>query len=420
MEGDAAMEGDVLDALQQLGYGGPLREEEALLGAAAGGLSSPEYVELCRWLASRLQLLCGLEESITSGPVLECDPDPVAPRRHHAGPTEHPPSGTNAPVPPAEVQRLQVELSALLKELHWPCEEVGSGILKGGARTTRDHLKVVLFLSSELQAAQIVSGGGGGARQHDQGPVHRELRAICETLNLPEPSGRDAAGLFSHVQHQVEEVLKGLPNGFLGNPALRRPLGSDQWEKLNVVNAALTAEYECRRKMMIKRLDVTVMSFSWADRAKVQVDRVARAYQPRRRSLRPRAAVDMAALLAARGDVCNVVKTSSGSSRERTSCAVNKILMGRVPDRGGRPSEMEAPRPEMPPWQARQDGGGSWRGGGQNRGGHGGGGVEEGTEPWWTWEGGSWGGGQNRGGHGGGGGGGSWGGGGHGGRRGRY
>lgn len=60
-----------------------------------------------------------------------------------------------------------------------------------------------MFLSSELQAAQIVSGGGGGARQHDQGPVHRELRAICETLNLPEPSGRDAAGLFSHVQHQV-------------------------------------------------------------------------------------------------------------------------------------------------------------------------------------------------------------------------
>lgn len=161
-------------------------------------------MELCRWLASRLQLLCGLEESITSGPgeplpfrrtrsssrllpvafvlllvcllssclllfllfpvprlwvlrkarykseflflcfkVLECDADPVAPRRHHAGPTEHPPSGTNAPVPPAEVQRLQVELSALLKELHWPCEEVGSGILKGGARTTRDHLKVV-------------------------------------------------------------------------------------------------------------------------------------------------------------------------------------------------------------------------------------------------------------------------------------
>lgn len=49
-------------------YDGPLLEEKVLLRAAEGGLSSPEYVDLCRWLASRLKPLCGLEESITSGP----------------------------------------------------------------------------------------------------------------------------------------------------------------------------------------------------------------------------------------------------------------------------------------------------------------------------------------------------------------
>ncbi|KAF0044158.1 hypothetical protein F2P81_003316 [Scophthalmus maximus] len=65
----------------------------------------------------------------------------------------------------------------------------------------------------------------------------------------------------------------------------------------------------------------------------------------------------MAKLLAAREDICNVVKTSSGSIREKTACAVNKVRMGRVPDRGGRPSEIDAPPPEMPPWQKRQDGG---------------------------------------------------------------
>ena len=43
-------------------------EEKALLGAAQGGLSSQEYVDLCRWLASRLKQQCELEESITSGP----------------------------------------------------------------------------------------------------------------------------------------------------------------------------------------------------------------------------------------------------------------------------------------------------------------------------------------------------------------
>ncbi|XP_034418925.1 protein FAM98B isoform X2 [Cyclopterus lumpus] len=314
------MEGDILDSLEQLGYVGPLLEEKLLLGAAEGGLSSPEYVDLCRWLASKLKPLCDLEESITSGPD--------------------------------DMESLQVEMSGLLKELHCPCEEVVSGILKGIVRTAKDHLKFVLFLSSELQAAQIVTSRGVSRKQQEESPVHQELLAICETLNLPEPRGQDAAVVFSQVQDKVEEVLKDLPNSFIGNPVLKKSLCSDQW---------------------------------------VKVDSMAKAYQPRRHSLRPQATVDMAELLAAREDICNMVKTSSGSSREKTACAVNKILMGRVPDRGGRPSEIEAPRPEMPPWQKRQDGGrggggrgaggwgggssrggGGWRGGGQNRGGHGG------------------------------------------------
>lgn len=52
---------------------------------------------------------------------------------------------------------------------------------------------------------------------------------------------------------------------------------------------------------------------------------MARAYQPKRHSLRPKSTVDMAELLAAREDICNVMKTSSGSSREKTVCAVNKV-----------------------------------------------------------------------------------------------
>lgn len=60
--------------LPDVSYDGPLLEEKALLTAAEGGLSSPEYVDLCKWLASRLKPLCELEESITSGSGL----------RHHA------------------------------------------------------------------------------------------------------------------------------------------------------------------------------------------------------------------------------------------------------------------------------------------------------------------------------------------------
>ncbi|XP_070836060.1 protein FAM98B [Chaetodon trifascialis] len=376
------MECDILDSLEQLGYDGPLLEEKALLTAAEGGLSSAKFVELCRWLASRLKPLCDLEESITSGPD--------------------------------DMDSLQVEMSGLLKELHCPYKDVVSRILKGSVPNAKDHLKFVLFLSSELQAAQIVKSRGVTDEQTEESPACQELRTICETLNLPEPRGQDAAGVFSQVQDKVDKVLEELPNGSIGNPVLKKPLCSEQWEKLRSINAVLSSEYECRRRMLIKRLDVTVQSFGWSDRAKVKVDSMARAYQPKRHSLRPQSTVDMAELLAAREDICNVVKTSSGSSREKTTCAVNKILMGRVPDRGGRPSEIEAPPPEMPPWQKRQDGGGGggWggrggRGGGGWGGGRGGGGGG-------GWKGGGW----NQGGHGGHG---SYGGhGGHGGKRGRY
>lgn len=43
-------------------------DEKALLAAAGEGLSSPQYVDLFRWLTSRLKLLCDLEENIISGP----------------------------------------------------------------------------------------------------------------------------------------------------------------------------------------------------------------------------------------------------------------------------------------------------------------------------------------------------------------
>ncbi|XP_008309406.1 protein FAM98B [Cynoglossus semilaevis] len=403
------MECDILDSLEQLGYDGPLLEEKALLRAAEGGLSSQEYVDLCRWLVTRLKPLCDLEESITSGPD--------------------------------DVDSLQLEMSGLMKELHCPYEEEVSGLLKGATRNTNDHLKFVLFLSSELQAAQLQRSRRGTDKHQDKNPAFQELLAICETLELSEPRGSDAAEVFDQIQTKVDKVLKDLPGGFVGNPVLKKSLNSEQWTKLRSINSILSSEYECRRRMLIKRLDVTIQSFGWSDRAKVKVDSMAGAYQPRRHSLKPQSQVDMAELLAAREDICNVVKTSSGSSREKTVCAVNKVRMGRVPDRGGRPSEIEAPPPEMPPWQKRQDGGGGgWGGrggGGRGRGGRGGGSSGRGNSGHWgrggggAGGGGSWGhgggdgrdgwrgGGRNQGGYGGNGGG--YGGqSGHGGKRGRY
>ncbi|KAG7268255.1 hypothetical protein CRUP_010102, partial [Coryphaenoides rupestris] len=231
------MEGDVLDALEQLGYGGPLLDETCIAAAVAAGLSSPGYVELCVWLTSRLQTLCKLEESISSGPVFLS----------------------------SELQAAQVARSRALSS------------------------------EEEEEKKEEEEGGGGRSSASLQ-----DLQLICRTLDLPEPRGRDVEEVFSQVEEQMNKVLRNLPAGHVGEPVLTRTLSPDQW---------------------------------------VMVDTMASAYQPRRHALRPLPSVGVAELLAARQDLCLLV------------------LMGRVPDRGGRPSEIDAPPPEMPPWQKRQEGG---------------------------------------------------------------
>ncbi|KAM6972897.1 protein FAM98B [Aplochiton taeniatus] len=345
------MECDILDSLEQVGYEGSLLDESVLVKAAEGGLGSTDYVSLCMWLASQLKPLCDLEESISSGPD--------------------------------DMSSLQFEMSGLLKELHCPHDGLVSGILQGDLLKKTDYLKLLMFLCSELQAAHVVHNRLVPDMDHEgDNSTEHDLQTIMKTLALPESTQQDVAGIFSDIENKINDILRDLPAENIEEPVLKSSLSSEQWEKLENINTALASEYECRRRMLIKRLDVTVQSFGWSERAKVRVDSMARAYQPKRHSLLARGSVGTAELLAAREDICNLVKTSSGSSRENTACAVNKILMGNVPDRGGRPSEIEAPRAEMPAWQKRRDGGGGggWRGGGDKggRGGWGRGGVRGG------------------------------------------
>lgn len=61
--------------------------------------------------------------------------------------------------------------------------------------------------------------------------------------------------------------------------------------------------------------------------------------------------ISLADLLAARNDLAIIEKTSNASVRKNTRSKINSVIIGAVPDRGGRPYEQEPPPPEMPPWQ---------------------------------------------------------------------
>ncbi|XP_073495119.1 protein FAM98B [Phyllobates terribilis] len=335
------MEADLLDTLEALGYQGPVLEENSLGPALEGGLSSPEYFQLLNWLTSQIKLLGHLEESISS----EGD----------------------------DVESVQLEISGFLKELSCPYTTLVSGDIKDRLKKKEDCLKLLLFLGSELQALQILQN-----KKKDSSPgddAYKEARTLCDALRLPDQSSSNISLMLKSAEEKVTELLPKAKAASINQALLNVDLTAQQLEHLEKINEALCKEYECRRRMLIKRLDVTVQSFGWSDKAKAKTDEIARVYQPIRYSLSPKSGISVPHLLAARQDLSRIVRTSSGSAREKMVCPINKILMGRVPDRGGRPSEIDPPPPEMPPWKKRQDDGGrgGWRGGGRGGGGGGGG-----------------------------------------------
>ncbi|XP_041035229.1 protein FAM98A-like isoform X2 [Carcharodon carcharias] len=320
-------------------YSGQLLEEDALLQAAGEGPRSPQFTALCSWLASELKAVSSLEECITTT------------------------------TSPEDSETFQLEVSGLVSELQCPYPTLTTGNVTSRLNNAESCLQLLLFLGSELQAARVLHARRPSLAQHqvprdtgdDGGEILRELQALCQALGMAEPT-RDVPvpQLFRDLETQIRDVSSGLVPDGVGKPLLSRSLDPDQWEHLKEIHRAMCIEYECRRQMLISRLDVTVQSFHWSEGAKQHKAVMVQSYEPLRQALCARSGITLAHLLSAREDLSVITKTTCESSREKTACPVNKVLMGPVPDRGGRPGEMEAP---MPTWEDRRGGGGGGGGG---------------------------------------------------------
>uniref|UniRef100_A0A8D0AWT4 Family with sequence similarity 98 member B n=1 Tax=Salvator merianae TaxID=96440 RepID=A0A8D0AWT4_SALMN len=188
------------------------------------------------------------------------------------------------------------------------------------------HFQV--FLSTELQALRILQfkkHKNSHLAKNDE--IQQEIQAIVNVLGLPKssPPSSDIPLLLSNIETKLKDTLSKIPNTCVGQPLLKTPLKPDQMEKLEKINESLCSEYECRRRMLMKRLDVTIQSFGWSDKAKTRTDDIARIYQPKRYGLSPKSTISVAHLLAAREDLSKIIRTSSGSTREKTICAINKV-----------------------------------------------------------------------------------------------
>uniref|UniRef100_A0A8I6AIQ3 Family with sequence similarity 98, member C n=1 Tax=Rattus norvegicus TaxID=10116 RepID=A0A8I6AIQ3_RAT len=262
--------------------------------------------------------------------------------------------------PDAEEEFLR-QLAGLLRALHCPDRALCGGDCATMLREPGGGLRLLRFLCSELQAARLlhlklqrdpspVPSFGEGTKEGND--VVQELMLTLKALGLPRPlRGTLASQLLREFHDKVER---------------QRPLLSLSFqEALEALSQSLTEQYGCRRCLLLKRLDLTTSAFHWGDRAEAHSEVMKAVLCPIRGLLTPESDVSTAHVLAARADLSRLVPATSVAARRGTSCAINKVLMGDVPDRGGRPSELEAP---MPTWKSRREDGGRGKAGQQRWG----------------------------------------------------
>lgn len=243
--------------------------------------------------------------------------------------------------------------------------------------------KVTEFLVSELQAARIMKHKEThpdekktGEESEKEQRVEYHSTELCQECENDDDKDRrkaemqaewtlllhaldmDSSAEFTDVLKEVESRLARLPSGDMTNPLLNKSLSSEQWMKVKKINQLLTEDYRCRREMMIKRFQVTLQSFAWGEKQKERNEALASV--PPLSSLASSSRVSLSLLIAAREDQSFIEPIKAGESTP-----VYKTLMGSVPDRGGRPGEIEPP---MPRWEDRRSKGNrSGRGGGHNQ-----------------------------------------------------
>ncbi|KAK4873022.1 hypothetical protein RN001_015051 [Aquatica leii] len=346
---------ELLKSIENIGYKGSLESENQLSDALENGAKSIEFTRLIGFLTTELRELCSLDECVT--PITA----------------------------PEDSITFLMELSSFLNELGCPHSQLTQGHVSERLGTVEDRVLLVEHLISELMAARILREDRPEKRidlKLRESSQAGDLRKILQILGFSKPPPNiTMTGLFQKITPAIQKLVEKAHKDLVGNPMFNGNLSDKQWELLEKVQQELHDEYLIRREMLLKRLDCTIQSFQWSGRTKGKDTLFEKTYTEKRKTLKAEPEVDISDLLASREDLAIIEKTSSASVRKNTKSSINRVIIGPVPDRGGRTSEQQPPPPEMPPWQQRNAGpsggqfnrgGGNFsRGGGDSRGGRG-------------------------------------------------
>ncbi|KRZ71769.1 Protein FAM98A [Trichinella papuae] len=281
--------------------------------------------------------------------------------------------------PPSDVNKLDSfvqELKGLLEELDCSPSDLFGTTLDECLSSMQLRSALISVLLNELKTARLLALRKAEEEQEEtrkkipvenfkinSTSVAEELNSLCTSVGISRlPDNISMEQFFDLILPKIEELVKKIPNK---SALFKGTLTKEQWNTVECLNDRLRTEYKLRAEMLLKRLDVTVKSFLWNERVKEKEEEIMQIYKPLRTPLNSDIQVTVAEVLAARDDLPLIEMTYGVSAGEKRITKIHKMIMeGKIPDRGGRTSEIQPPPPEMPSWQKRVTG----RGGGSHAG----------------------------------------------------
>jgi len=334
------METIILEDLRNLGKSISAKEFKKIIN---GGPKSIKYTQLVEWITKEIQILLGLEEHV------------------------------NSISSEADSSSFLLEVSSFLKESGCSYNTLIAGNFEDRLNSDENKLLLLDYLIGELKASRIINASTTNTKCNMQvtlieSNTSKCVKEILMTLKFPKPPQNiSTSSLFNKVNTKLQDLLKTVPPVLIGKSLVCNSYSSEQWKYINNSIELLNEEFNIRSTMLLTRLDVTVQSFKWPDRLKNKKQKLDEIYQTKLNIIKKLPNFCVSDFLSARDDLAIVEKTSSTLAVQNTNSSVNKVMIGQVPDRGGRPNEQQAPPPEMPSWQQRTQSQGG-RGNQSNRG----------------------------------------------------
>ncbi|EGC37340.1 hypothetical protein DICPUDRAFT_30483, partial [Dictyostelium purpureum] len=201
---------------------------------------------------------------------------------------------------------------------------------------TKEKEKEKEMDSEEMKDVEIVN-------QEDY--IISEIQVLSDLFSIEFNNYDNLSNTLGLISDKIKDTLKLLPSDFISEPFFKRTSFNDQEkEEIETMSKTMYQDYKKRSIVLQKRLDVTVESLLWNERVADKLKEIKRNVNYFIQSLPSITHYTYFDLINVHRDLLQIKRTSQHSVSAAT---LNSVIIGKVPDRGGRTNDRKIPMPSF-------------------------------------------------------------------------